>query len=232
LKVIKELKKFKFQIMLKKIIIFIILIINAFAASAQTPKYFYHLERRDSILYLKWDRNIGGSIEIEVLVNGEKTLYRCPSSDGERELRLGVKPKPKIKVSRKDDNQTVAMELDKPAATPPLLLSDGSCILLPSDSMRAKRKKDVFQLTFEMKKSCNLSDSTLVRTRLYWSVDSSPNPARDHLLTEQILPFGKKRTLTGKYSMDKVDKNGFLFLQIVDEKGNLLLVSEAIFAED
>jgi hypothetical protein len=218
--------------MLKKIIIFIAFIINAFAIYAQpSPKYFYQIERKGSMLHLTWDRNIGGSIEIEVIVNGKKTRYRCPSTDGERELRLGVEPKPEIKVFRKDGNQSIAMELAKPVAAPSPLLSDGSCILLISDSLYATRTKELFQLKFDMIKNCNLSDSTLVRTRLYWSKDSWANPETDLLLREQDLSFGKNKTVTGKYSMDKMVKNGFLFLQIVDEKGNPLLRSDAIAVE-
>ena len=215
--------------MLKKIFIFIILIINVFVVNAQVAsKNEYYLERRGSMLYLKWDRAIGGSIEIEVSVNGEKMLYRCPSSDGERELRLGMKPEPKIKVRRKYQNQTIAMELKMVAAP---RLSDGSCILLISDSMHATRKKDLLQLKFDMIKNCNLSDSTMVRTRLYWSKDSWANPKTDPLLSEQDLPFGNNQMLSGKYSIGKMDKNGFLFLQIVDEKGNSLFISETIFAK-
>jgi hypothetical protein len=216
--------------MLKKIIIFIVLIINVFVVTAQqSPKYFYQMKRNGSMLHLKWNRDMGGLIEIEVIVNGQKTLYHCPSEEGERELRLGTEPKPKIKLFRKADNQMVAMELDSPAAAP--LLSDGLCILLISDSMYATRKKDFFQLKFNIEKNCTLSDSILVKTRLYWSKDSWANPTKDALLSEQDLPFGKNKTLSGKYSMDKMNKNGFLFLEIVDEKGNTLFTSEAIAVE-
>jgi hypothetical protein len=235
LKRLKQFKEFKFQIMFRKITIFIILIINGFSSNAQNSSTkWYQIKQIDSIMHFTWDYNIGGLIEVEVTIHNQKTVSQCAGSIGFRDLRLATKPKPIIKLFHLKDGKRAEMHWDKPAATPtPMLLSDGSCVLLPSDSihMHATRKKDVFKLTFEMRKSCNLSDSTLVRTRLYWSKDSWANPTKDHLLTEQVLPFGKTITLTGKYSMDKMDKNGFLFLQIVDEKGNSLLESEAIFAE-
>ncbi|MEY4936855.1 MAG: hypothetical protein RIS64_3214 [Bacteroidota bacterium] len=215
--------------MLKKIIIFITLVVNVFVSTAQNlPNKYYQMKHIDSIMYFTWDYKIGGLIEIEVTIDNKTTKSQCAGSIGFRESRLATKPKPQIKLFHLKDGKRLEMRL-RLTAMP--ILSDGLCVLLTSDSMRAKRKKDVFQLTFDMKKSCNLPDSTLVRTRLYWSKDSWANPETDHLLTEQVLPFGKTVTLTGKYSMDKMDKNGFLFLQIVDEKGNSLLISEAIFAE-
>ncbi len=212
--------------MLKKIIIFIVLIVNGFISNAQNK--FYRKVHKADTLYVKWFHISDGLIEIEVTINGDKTLFRHPSADVDCQIRLATKPKPQIKVFHITGQRRELLPLEVPAAIP--RLSDGSCILLISDSMYATRKKDFFQLKFDISKNCNLSNSMLVKTRLYWSEDSWANPTKDLLLSEQDLPFGEN-LISGKYSMDKLVKNGFLFLQIVDEKGNSLFVSEAIFAK-
>jgi hypothetical protein len=213
--------------MLKKYLIFIILFINGFIAIAQSHDTTYRLRWEKSKLYLQWTRT-DGTLEIEVTTHGKAQHYHCPAANGTWELRLDQKEEPTVKIYRKLNGRLELWAL-RVQAVP--LLSDGLCVQLPSETISATRQKDVFTLTFDMQKSCNVSDSTLVKTRLYWSKDSWANPKIDILLQEQDLPFGNQIHLLGKYNLEKGAKNGFLFLQIIDEKGNILLTTETIAAE-
>lgn len=214
--------------MFKKYLIFIILFINGFIAIAQSLDNKYSFHWSPPKLYLSWDKNMGDSLEIEIIGKGQKHSHKCRTADGTWEDRMPQQTEePIVRVYLCANGKRQRL----PPPTAFNFLKDGLCVQLPSETMSATRQKEVFTLTFDMQKSCNVSDTTLVKTRLYWSKDSWANPKIDILLQEQDLPFGNQIHLSGKYNLEKGAKNGFLFLQIIDEKGNILLTTETIAAE-
>ncbi|MEN9612126.1 MAG: hypothetical protein RLZZ628_2940 [Bacteroidota bacterium] len=217
--------------MFKKYLIFIVLIFNyllitGFNQNPLPPKT-YHIwhERATATIYLRWDKSLSGSIDIEITVNGKTTQHNCPSKNGTWESRLPTEPKPQIKVFHRTDKSRELMELSKIAIP---TVSDGLCVQWTTETMKATHQKNQFTFIFDMTKSCNLPDTILVRTRLYWSKDAWVNLKTDSLLKEQLLPFGKQIQIEGIYNMDKSNKKGFLFLEIVDEHGKSLRTSEAV----